>query len=206
MLLLSLSVASYLHHTLPLWLGNPLWVGWFLSLFTSLFQRLGCVVSLSLDSFLSFSLWRLCLIVCLCPFPSHWGSPWSRVFFHWSLGFWVGWVGSHWVFPIFASGCLPSTFSICFFRRLIPHRGPHLSVLSTAGYVLLCVCVFFVVAFFLVCPLSFLCVFFCFLLWSCLCIWLSVERWTWFCVGVGSLGFLGLVLTLLFLFDFAKGW
>ena len=65
---------------------------------------------------------------------------------------------------------------------------------------------FFVVAFFLVCPLSFLCVFFCFLLWSCLCIWLSVERWTWFCVGVGSLGFLGLVLTLLFLFDFAKGW
>ena len=37
--------------------------------------------SLSLDSFLSFSLWRLCLIVCLCPFPSHWGSPWSRIFF-----------------------------------------------------------------------------------------------------------------------------
>ena len=36
----------HLHHTFPLRLGSPLWVGWSLSLFTSLFQRLGCVVLL----------------------------------------------------------------------------------------------------------------------------------------------------------------
>ena len=40
------SFHCHLHHTFPLRLGNPLWVGWSLSLFTSLFQRLGCVVLL----------------------------------------------------------------------------------------------------------------------------------------------------------------